>query len=335
MAKLTNRWINRFVSILPFEETFFIKKEIPDIKLNKDIIKLNYGSNSPFSSGDILFYKNKRYLYIWFLKNKIKTRKIHIPEGFLMYIAYKKIFSNDGIAVAKKNDKYCVVVIKDKEMVAQILAKNIDEQFLNILKKEYSMDEVEIFNIDSINDFDIDIATLLKFFDSLDIDLSKALQDIYEQLKIPAIVLLVLINVLDFSMYKYVNTVVNNKKEELNRLKNKNKAIKQDFLVLENADKFWKNFANNELRYPNLYTILSTIAKTAIDGNGKINRLRWSGNLIDIWIVSPSISSIVDKLSETGYFQNIKILSTSQYYKDKTKEVGNIEMRVKRKIYVR
>ena len=329
MAKLNLGFLKRFVRIVPIEETYFIKKEIPNIKLNKEIVKLNYGSLSPFKDGDVIFYKDKYSLYIWFTKNKLDSKKIYIPEGFLLYKEYTQ--EGDSILIKEiDNNHFGVVVVKNKSVTAQFLKSNIDDGFIEILKKEHSLlnPEIETLGKDTVVNR-IDIQDIQKFASSLDINFKSALLTVYEELKIPVIVFLLLLNVFDFFIYKYVSGAVVEKKAELNRIEQSNKAIKDKFVFLEESGKFFKGFVDKELKYPNIYVVLSTITKSVGENGGAILSYRQAYNIVDLRVISNSTSSIVNSLISTGIFDNVQVVNITQSFKDKTKEVGSLELKIK------
>ncbi len=329
MARLNLGFLKRFVRIVPIEETYFIKREIPNIKLNKEIIKLNYGSLSPFKDGDAIFYKDKHSLYIWFTKNRMDSKKIYIPEGFLLYKEYAE--EGDSILIKEISDNYFgVVVVKNKNMAAQFLKSGVDNGFIEMLKKEHSLisPKIKTLGKDTVVNR-IDMQDIQKFANSLNLDLRSVLLTVYEELKIPVIVFLVLLNVFDLFIYKYVSGAINEKKAELNRIEQSNKAIKDKFIFLEESGKFFKGFVDNELKYPNIYVVLSTITKSVGKNGGAILAYRQAYNIVDFRVISNSTSSIVNSLISTGIFDNVQVINISQSFRDKTKEIGKLELKIK------
>ncbi len=328
MAKLSVEFFKRFIRIVPIEETYFIKKEIPDIKLNKEIIKLNYNALSPFKDGDVLYYKDKHNLYIWFLKNRIDSKKLYIPEGFLIY---KEFAEENSILIKKVDDNtFGVVVVKNGFIATQFTKNSITDEFIEILKKEHSIQNAEIKHInEDVTINKTNIKDIFGFADSLDINFKSLALNIYEMLKVPTIVFLILLNVFDLAIYKYITNSVKDKKIELNKLEQSNKAIKDKFTLLEEREKFFKRFIDTELKYPNIYSVLSVITQSIAKNSGSITSYRQSYNIVDIQVTSNSTASLVNTLISTGYFDNVQVINISQSYKDKTKEIGKLELKIK------
>ncbi len=328
MAKLKHLLSKYLIKIIPIEETYFIKTQIPDIKLNKDIVLLNYGSLSPFTNGDAVFYKDKKNLYMWFTKNKIDSKKIYIPEGFLVYKTHKKQNNSIIIKNIQKNNQG-IVIIRDGVLIAQFCKRNLENEYIELLKKEYSLTNPEIIRADNSQEYEVNIDDILKFSHSLNINMQSIITKTYEELKVPAIILLLLVNIFNISIYEYTNSMVSKKKTELRTIEQLNEKIKKQFGTLEKKSGFFKEFMNSELKYPNLYIILSAITSSVLKNKGKITLYRQSGNLIDMWVVSNSPSSIVNSLMSTGYFSSVDVISIAQFLDDRTKEVGHLELRMK------
>ncbi len=336
MAKLKFKLFKKFIHIIPIEDTYFVKKDVPDVKLNKEIVQLNYGLISPFKNGDIIFYKDRKNLYIWFTKHKLKTKKLCIPEGFLAHKKYKE--KKEAILIKDiKNGEYGIVIIKNGTIIAQF-SKNgePDNQFIEILNKEYSLQKPEIVSFGpNSTGIELNAKDISRFLNSFDINTKSVLMNLYEEIKIPVIVLLILLNTLDVFMYQYVSNTIKKKKTELNKLIKTNKTIKKQFTVLEKESNFVKHFINTELKYPNLLSVLSVITKSAAKSNAIIKTYRQSNNIINLWVISSSTSSFVNSLIATKYFYNVQVITISQYPKDTTKELGEISINIRAKRYVR
>ncbi|HDL01417.1 MAG TPA: hypothetical protein ENH23_04210, partial [candidate division Zixibacteria bacterium] len=198
MAKLISGILGYFTEIIPSGETYFISRTVPDTKLTKEIVQLNYGSLSPYKNGDILFFKDEGKVYIWFTKNKLPAKKVSIPEGFLLFKAYDN--KNEAIIILRKADSYNIVVVRNKIFLTQVSKINAepDTQFIEMLKKEYSLKNPEVVTIVNSDDlFKLSIKDVLLFFDSFNFNAKSFINLVYEQSKIPVIVLLILISFLD------------------------------------------------------------------------------------------------------------------------------------------
>jgi|GEM_PF-5379127 len=329
MAKLTTGILSYFVKIIPSEETYFVSKTVPDTKLTKEMVQLNYGSLSPYKNGDILFFKARNRIYIWFTKNKLPAKRISIPEGFLLFKAH---YDKKAIVILKKAASYNIVVIKNGVLLTQISKINAkgDTHFIEMLKKEYSLKNPEVITLEENNNlFKLNIKDLLMFFDSFNFNIKSFANLLYEQSKTPAIVLLILIGSLDLFTSAYLDRTLKNERIRLQNMKQSNLAIKKTYKTLKKQSQFWNGFIAEELRYPNLYRLLSAITLSILKNGSQINTIRQSSDSMEIWIASNSVTSLVDNLMATGYFDNIRVIRTFQSA-NKSKETVELELKLKK-----
>ena len=337
MDRVIDKITRRFTEIVPTEQTFFLCVDKPGIKnFNKKLIMLNYSLLSPFIKTDLMFYVDKKKLYIWFVKEKLSAGKIYIPEGFLLFKSFKN--AQNVIVIKENNSNTTFIVIKNGMLAAQTIKNKETDQdeFIELLKKEHSLKESETVRVESSKTLSININDSIKFLLSqLELDFSSIMQNVYEQSKLPVITLLVILNIADFSYYIYSNSLLNSRKKVFVTLEQKNNLIKTEFEKLEFQKKFWSNFRANELKYPNVYTTLNIISKIIAGHNGYIKTISRKGNIVDMWVVSDSSSNLVNDLTKSGYFTNIQILSINQISRinqRNNEEVAHIEAKIKEKI---
>ena len=330
MAGLKEAILSRFVDIVKCEYTYFVSIKIPDAKINKDIVRLNYSYLSPFKESEILFLKEKDILYLWFVKSdKVNDKSIiYIPEGFLLFRRFNK--NNDAIIINKIKSGVCIIVVKDGFLVAQFVKNSVDEKIVDMLKREYSLENVKVINVSYSIDFDwLSLEDIFRFLSYLDFNATSVVRYIYEQLKAPAIIFLLLINIYSFLMYRYIYSSINAKTIELKELRNKNRDIKEKFNYLEKESKFFKQFYNSELKYPSVYSTLLSVSKSVSLSNGKISMYRQFRDTINMLVKASSTSAIVSNIVKTKMFDDVNVVSVSQDSKDKTKEIGELQLKLK------
>ena len=329
MAKI----INRFVTIIPARETYFMAVDNPATKISREVIFLNYGLLSPYKNGDLIFYSDKQKLYIWFTKEKLPSKKIYLPEAFLFFKAFKS--KKDVILIREKEQQTVFVVIKNHILVSQITkGKETDlNQSVELLKKQYSLFSPAIITVsDPLTLSHLSLKDIIKFAYIFNLEPQTLLKNALEYCKVPFIVLLLVLNIADFSSYLYLNHVLHQEKSVLAKIERRNVAIKKQFKHLEEQKAFWDSFEQNELRYPNISTTLTVITDALLKHQGHINLFRQKENMINLWVVSTSSSALVQDLMKTGYFANIKVLNTAQDREDKGKEMARLELRIRERI---
>ena len=330
MVKLREFFNKYFIHIIPINQRFFIKVRKPGTKITKENIILNYIHHSPYKSGDIIFFKDKTNIYIWFTKEKLQGRKIFIPEGFLIYKNYAPKL-RDAIITKKLGNGYGIIITKNRTITAQLFKNSLTKKDLELLEKEHSLKNAELINVNETKDYNFTPEILRFFINNFDHDFKKTLSYIYEEIKLPVIIFLLLINIFDLFTFEYISTILKNKEKKLKVLEKHNEKVIDKFNILERESDFFRKFSESELAYPSIYTVLSTISKIMIKNNSIIKEYHQYGNQINMLVISSSPSSIINDLSDTNYFSSIQIINVSQYV-GTNKEIANINLLLKRKI---
>lgn len=321
---------DRFFEILPVEDTQLVIVDVAEnIKPNKNLIKLNYAQLSVFKNGDFVFYKSKSKLYIWFTPRKLE-KKLYIPEAFLIYDSFKE--KRDVLVLKKIGEKTCVLVIKNRVLIAQFCKNGeLDGEYLEVIEKKYALDRVDVVEFSAEETLRVKLHHIQRFLHSLDLDIKDFTVNFYNTIKVPVIVALFLINVYGLSMYFYVSSQVKKSKNELLSLRKENKNIKKKFEILKEESKFFSSFIDSEFKFPSFPETLNLIAGVVLKNGGKIRMYNQYQGEVDIEVISPSTSSIAKALLLTKFFKDVQILSASQYFKDKTKEIGRLRLLLKEK----
>ncbi len=320
--------VSRFFEILPIEETQLVIVDIAEkVKPTKELIRLNYSQLSIFKDGDFVFYKEKDKLFIWFTGLRL-GKKLYVPEAFLIY----ETFKGKGSAVILKSakGKSCVLIIKNSSLEAQFCRKGeINSEYLELIRKKYSLDNADIIEIDDTISLKVSLSSILRFSRSIDLNPKVLLERGYETIKIPTIVALFLINVYGLSMYVYIHSQIKRSKDELITLKVENKKIKKKFELLKNESKFFKTFVASELKYPSFPETLDLVARIVLKNKAKIRMYNQYEGEVELEVISSSTSSLANELLSTKFFKDVQIISTSQYFRDKTKEIGRLKLLLK------
>jgi len=324
------------INLIPAEDTFFKNVEIPkNVKLTPELVKINYQHLSPFPSGDVIFYKTKKFLYLWFVKYPLlETKKVNIPEGYFIYKQFKH--QKNAIVVVRKENSIIVSVLKNGELLSQFtlsssLAVNLKDR-IELLKKEYSLKNPEVIEIERKQ---LKIRADLKdifAFSKFEINKESLKSFFIENIKVPLIIILLIVSIYDIFLLNYLQKEKEKRQAILYQLKKENAGIKNLLQKLESESKFWNYFIEKELKYENIYNILAAISITIKNNQGKINSLSTSYPLIDIWLETKVASSkLIDQLIKTGYFKEIKIISSVKSRVNPQYEITNLQLILKEK----
>ena len=330
--------------VIDIEDTFFVRKEVPkSLKVNKEIIKINYMNLSPFENGDFVFFRKNSILYMWFFDRSAIERKngaILVPESFLIYVFFsKKIGKKNAIIIKESKDKKFVLVIREGELVSQFVSKEKNDEIVDKLTRKFSLKNFKVIGMNETLDLSFfsfrDFLVFLKFGYEKFSD-KRIFESLYNLAVSFMINLFITINLFTLFSYFYLSLTVSNKEKQLYSLEQSNVSLKKYFKEMVKEEKFTNEFFGKELAYPPLYSCVATISECVYKGNGFILSYHYTRDSIYIRVKAKSVSSIVKNLLNTGFFEDVKLLDTSRYSKlNNTEflEVGEIELKLKRREY--
>ena len=320
---LVNSHILKFSSI---EESFFIYKKLDKhIKLEQNILKLNYLKESPFPSEKTMIasISEEDNLYLWFYK---KDEKRYFPEALLLFRSLVKEYS-DGLFIFK-DTLTKVVIIKDncligsfvKDRVSNFDIKLMEEEFLlkdnqtHIIEaKKYKLFLEESFSALKLSDF-LQILNISIDFKSL---INRALIGFSLPLLISSIVLMLSLS----GYYLYIQ----DKHEKLYTLyksKQKNVSkIKEEVSKYEEITEVFDSF-ENEFTYSNKTVALFAITEEVKEQNMTLFYIRMNEENIEFEVRtmdSLKIPLFTEKLFSSGLFTSVKNSSTQNLPRGKVK----------------
>jgi len=319
----------KLVNIVPAEDTYFTYVEKPKpVKFSKEVIILNYKSLSPFENGDLLYLQTKKNIYIWFTKHRLIDKKIHIPEGYLIYKRFKRE-KNASIIYNKSKDKSILLIVKNHTLVSQLVSRKENlEQKVDLLIKEHSLKNPKKIIINS-QKMNLTILDILEF-SNFEINKENLIEFGTKFILMPISIVLIINGIFYVAMNSYLKEKINEKKIYLQQLKEKNKDIKSIIYQLEEKKVFWQEFIIQEKNHPSFHYILNEIAKVIKSNNGYINRLEFEGNFLSIWAgLRGNTSLVVQSLLDTELFKDIKIVSSVKDRKKEGYEIINMEIYLK------
>ena len=325
---ITTIFFKRFLNIVPVEDTYYKFVEKPeDIFLSEEAIKINYGHLSPFKEFDIVYYQTKNAIFLWFVKYKLPTNKINIPEGYLIYKYIKE--NKEAISVNQKDNIYVLSVIKEKLLLSQIIVKKVEkEKTIEFLKREYSLKDPKIIEtpVKNLRPSIIDLYRFSKFT----LYPEKTLNRLIEFVSISSLIVVFSIAAFYIFMEKVLQKELEKKQQLLNETKIKTKEIKEKLFTLQEEQQFWKNFIKAELSYPDVYNILVKVGTILKKNQGYINRFEQNENIISMWVgLKGDTAGVVEQLLKTNLFKEVKIVSSVVDRQRKDYKIVNLELYLK------
>ncbi len=318
-----------FIKVIPVEDTFFIKDNIPpNVKFTYDVVKLNYLDKSPFKNGDIIFLQKEDEIYIWFTRYPLEENKVYIPESYLLI---KQANLENGFIIFKKRNYTTILVIKNNQLQSQITYKGNIPQLqikLKLLEKEHSLKNPKVLEITEFKP-KYDIKDLIKF-SRVDFSLENVIKAVLNNISIPLSIFFLGLLTYKFLDVKYLEKKKSHLEEKLFQLKVENKGIKKKIQLAKEKSQFWNDFVEKELKYPFPIVVISNFAKIVNKYEGFIDDIIYSPDVVSVSVGLPKKrGNFIQELLNTGLFKDIKILGSSPDRLSKDYEVLSVELYVK------
>lgn len=232
MHKLMIQLLRKYgiLKVISMQESFFkVSALTKKVKLSPELIQLNYEKLSPVENPTILSYKEENLIYLWFVKKQQLNEKILIPESFLIYKALRH--KQDGIYIFKTFPKQ-VYVLKEKRLQAAFVSyETTDSATLNIVKDEYELTNLQIFDgkeHDKVLQRELErlsFSELLAFL-QFKIDRDNLQQLFIQKLTYPLVSLLFLYMLVSYLQGYFMQKKVDTLTKEYQTLKTKNSNVK-------------------------------------------------------------------------------------------------------------
>jgi hypothetical protein len=320
METVLNYLIKRgTLTISSMERGLFIYKQLDKrVKLNSDIISLNYMGESPFSENEtsIISIIDNTNLYLWFYRGQKEKR--YIPEALLLF---RKLLSEkyDNSICIFQGSINRVVVIKGGVMVASFVKRNFQQNDTILIKDEYFIENVVYFSNEDYQDYMENSLKYLKYSDllgvlNLEFDLRSSFNTLIRWVALPSLVSVISI-LLILVGYDFYMKGQNEKLREIYRSGTKStlklkEGIDRNEQLNETYKSIWKEF-----KYIDKSIAISTIIKTAQDLNVTLDFIRVSDGNVDFVIKTKQDTKIplyTQKLFQTGKFSDIKNISSNK-----------------------
>jgi hypothetical protein len=298
--------------MIPLEQSFLrVFPKPKKIRLSRQVIEVNYAHLSPFKNGGQLFFQTESSIYVWFLREPARNG-ICIPECYLLYRHFRE--RRNVIVLLPREGVLNAVVIADGELKAQVtLQGGADEGgTLDLLKREYSLNNAELVRLEARSRFSAKPADLLAFA-QFELNPSQVLEEGLALVKVPIIAALVI--VAGFTLYRshQLDSIAETKMYRLNRLKRDNAQLQSSLEQVRNQGGFWRDFVARERCYPGFYRVLAQVTRVLERHGGYLNNVEYADNRVTLWTgLKSSEANIIKDLLATGLFTEVKLLSSGK-----------------------
>jgi hypothetical protein len=311
------------IKTIPIEDTYLrVFEKPPKSRLTRKIISLNYSDLSPYPNGGQLFCQTDTSILVWYLKQPLLSGlNISIPEGYLVWRFFKE--RSNALVLIPRQGLLSVLVIQNGALRAQLTraAGQGEEHALDLLKREYSLHNVEIIRLAPTVSFKVKPRDLFKFA-NVEFKPSDLLEKFVALVKVPLIAALLISS--GFSIYQEnrLESYYAEKTRYLAKLKHENGDLQSSLEEVRDKASYWHDFIAREQAYPDYYNAISSLTEVIQRHGGYINMLEYSDNRLTVWSgMKLSEAAIIKDLLATGLFQDVKLLSST---KDSSKADFNL-----------
>jgi hypothetical protein len=300
------------ITIVPVEQTFLRVFDKPKkVRLNPQVIEVNYGHLSPFRNGGHLFFQTQESIYVWYLPHPVSKNSIHIPEGYLLYRFFRD--RRDAVVLLPRNGAVNAMAISQGELRAQVtFSEGEQKRQLDLFRREYAMADPEVVRLEANARFSAKPGDIMAFA-HFDLRPSELLEQGMALAKAPAMAMLLIIA--GFTLYQEsrLQALVAERKVTLQRLKRENGPMQDALEQVRDQGTFWRDFIAREQGYPDLYRILAQVTGVIERHGGYLNTVEYADNRLTVWTgLKSSEAAIIRDLLATGLFQEVKLLSSGK-----------------------
>ena len=301
-----------FLNVIPCNRTQFLSVKVPEnVKLDKELIKINYGHLSPYEDFDIFYIIQDGVLYLWFIELSKKEDQGSLPECALILLSLKN--KEDGVYIFKRSD-HCIVNAKKNGVITEQLIVPCEEvdSIIGVLLIKYSFPKENVFYITKVSVGIVDVLiTYLKVnFESFVKNLQRKKGYILTAVLVLIYALAVNNVILSFLIERKSSYI----RKKVSSILETAKSPQTKFLFLEEVSSVWKQSMNN-LSMANAFTVYSEIFKLLESMNLVVQELSFSNSHGKLVVVSPD-PKFINLLSKLSYIENLQLVSSSGFGKN-------------------
>ncbi len=322
MSRIVENFINyllkkNIIKLSKVEDSFFSYKRLDKkITLSKDIILLNYLSDSPYPPTEtkIIAITEKDGFYLWFNKGNSEH---YLPEALLIFRQALKKYSDVIFIVTDNVDK--VIIIKNKQLVSTFSKHVVTKKDLLVIKDEYSITKTVILDKEHYASYLKDSFKYLKFSDILNIlNIKLDIKSFFNKFILFSAVPILISTFIIFISIAVYKIFLDKKNNELYKQYKSSKlltvAIKDKIDSVEGLNRVF-NSLSEEFKSEDKVIAISSIIHLSKELNMTIFYINSYDKNMD-FIVKTNDSALIPiftkRLFETKLFSNIKNVSSQK-----------------------
>lgn len=302
------------IKIIPIEETYLrVFEKPPKVRLTRQIISFNYANLSPYPDGGHLSAQTAESIFVWYLKQPILSgMTVHIPEGYLVWRFFKDRIN--ALVLIPRKGLLSILVIQSGVLRAQVTraAGAGEEQALDLLKREYSLLDVEVIRLSQTVSFKVKPHDIITFAD-IQLKPADLLEQFVSLVKVPLIAMLLITSGFYIYQEKRLESRYEEQTQYLARLKRENGDLQSSLEEVRDKTAYWSSFIAKEKAYPDYYQALSSLTDVVQRHGGYLSMVEFADNRLTGWAgIKSSEAAIIKDILATGVFQEVKLLSSTK-----------------------
>jgi len=304
------------LSYLPVEKSTFFSLPFPEnLKLSKEIVKINYKRYSPFKNSEVLYIVENGFIYLWFYEAKKDSYKpLLIPES---YVIYKEFYSQKNVSVYVAHPMQRFYLLKNGHLKVAVSPQGDVDALLKVSQAEYGIEN--IFKLDpseygKLYDKAKEKLSAKDYFKFLQFDFSfkESINFIVDRYTYLISFLIILYIGISYAQSYFLEKKSSNLEKELYALKEQNLKIKESIREYnENIEKL-NEFSAKELAYPDHADLLFEIYKVfSTKDKARLILFQADTYTLNLWIeTEKDIGTYIEKLNRVDKFEQVLLKSS-------------------------
>jgi len=289
-----------YIKILPAKSYLFLyKKTETNIRVTKDILKINFSTLLVYEG--LVFLNKKGNLYIYSLNS---NNRFVIPEGLILFYAVKE----DGVFIVK-NPKgyYNIFIVKDSVLQKDFFLETVSEGDKKLLAFEHSLPVKTLDYGEAVQKGleSIPVADIIRVWDVFDFDREKT-KNFFEDLAKPFLISAFILTAVAFTLKQYYGSIYEKKLNELESIKKETKKIRKDLKLIKDLHEKYL-FVSSKFKI-NKIDIVNEIAKYL--QKGRVSYINITDNKIVFTIDADDATSVLSNLNKIKNIKDLKLLSS-------------------------
>jgi hypothetical protein len=306
------------ILIVASDVSFLKTIDLPQgAKVNREFVELNYLHHSPYPNTDFCYARNGKRLLLWFFPAQETRYRFILPEGFLVWKSAGTV-RNGFVYTKAASNKIKFFIFRDGVLAAQFvktLFQNVDtemEEVIGRVRNDFDQDDPEMVVLqDGFVQRGIESADLrdLMSFARFELEWRTSVEHVLDIVKWPLIVLLVAFIATTYTRYWSLKQEITGARAELEALRSGSESLKTSLKKHESRRQLWDGFRSSECAYPNPLDVMEEVAPVILENSGSLTQVRFADNRVSLGVLCPNMSAVIERLSQTGYFDHLTLSS--------------------------